>query len=92
MRKFERPVQYVLDETVAGMNAGFSVEELMSSIALPQDSAFRNRMARSAGRLNPFGSTTRRGSTLIELVSCTQPPQRAILADIAELMDLDAAR
>ena len=47
MRKIRDAVQYVHDETVAGMNSGFSVEELMSASRYLRNSAFRNHMARS---------------------------------------------
>ena len=92
MRKIRDAVQYVHDETVAGMNSGFSVEELMSSVALPQElslSQSHGKVSWAVKSIWEYYATWFHFDRTSELYPTSQ---RAILADIAELMDLDAAR
>ena len=92
MRKIRDAVQYVHDETVAGMNSGLSVEELMSSVALPQDlslSQSHGKVSWAVKSIWEYYATWFHFDRTSELYPTSQ---RAILADVAELMDLDAAR
>ena len=92
MRKIRDAVQYVHDETVAGMNSGFSVEELMSSVVLPQElslSQSHGKVSWAVKSIWEYYATWFHFDRTSELYPTSQ---RAILADIAELMDLDAAR
>ena len=92
MRKIRDAVQYVHDETVAGMNSGFSVEELMSSVALPQElslSQSHGKVSWAVKSIWEYYATWFHFDRTSELYPTSQ---RAILADVAELMDLDAAR
>ena len=92
MRKIRDAVQYVHDETVAGMNSGFSVEELMSSVALPQElslSQSHGKVSWAVKSIWEYYATWFHFDRTSELYPTSQ---RAILADVAELMDLEAAR
>ena len=92
MRKIRDAVQYVHDETVAGMNSGFAVEELMSSIVLPQDlslSQSHGKVSWAVKSIWEYYATWFHFDRTSELYPTSQ---RAILADVAELMNLEAAR
>ena len=92
MRKIRDAVQYVHDETVAGMNSGFSVEELMSSVALPQElslSQSHGKVSWAVKSIWEYYATWFHFDRTSELYPTSQ---RAILADVAGLMDLEAAR
>ena len=92
MRKIRDAVQFVHDETVAGMNSGFSVEELMSSIVLPKDlslSQSHGKVSWAVKSIWEYYATWFHFDRTSELYPTSQ---RAILTDVAELMDLDAAR
>lgn len=92
MRKIRDAVQYVHDKTVAGMNAGLSVEELMSSITLTQDlnlSQSHGKVSWAVKSIWEYYATWFHFERTSELYATSQ---RAILADVAELLDLNAAR
>lgn len=92
MRKIRDAVQYVHDETVAGMNSGFSVEELMGSVSLPQElslSQSHGKVSWAVKSIWEYYATWFHFDRTSELYPTSQ---RAILADVAELMDLEAAR
>ena len=92
MRKIRDAVQYVHDETVAGMNAGFSVEELMSSVVLPEDlslSQSHGKVSWAVKSIWEYYATWFHFDRTSELYPTSQ---RAILADVAELLDLEGAR
>lgn len=91
LRKIRDAVQYVHDETVAGMNAGFSVEALMSSITLPPDlslSQSHGKVSWAVKSIWEYYATWFHFDRTSELYPTSQ---RAILADVANLMDLEAA-
>jgi len=91
MQKIRDAVQYVHDETVAGMNAGFSVEALMSSITLPPDlslSQSHGKVSWAVKSIWEYYATWFHFDRTSELYPTSQ---RAILADVANLMDLEAA-
>ena len=92
MRKIRDAVQYVHDETVAGMNAGFSVEALMGSIALPRNlslSQSHGKVSWAVKSIWEYYATWFHFDRTSELYATSQS---AILDDLAELLDLDAAR
>ena len=92
MRKIRDAVQYVHDETVAGMNAGYSLETVMAEIALPKDLT----LSQSHGKVSwavksswEYYATWFHFDRTSELYPTSQP---AILADVAKLIDLEAAQ
>ena len=92
IRKIRDAVQYVHDETIAGMNSGFSVEELMGSVVLPQDlslSQSHGKVSWAVKSIWEYYATWFHFDRTSELYPISQS---AILGDVAELIDLKAAR
>ena len=92
MRKIRDAVQYVHDQTVAGMNAGLSVETLMDTIVLPVDlslSQSHGKVSWAVKSIWEYYATWFHFDRTSELYAT---PQGAILGDLAELLDLDGAR
>ena len=92
MRKIRDAVQYVHDETVAGMNAGYSLETVMAEITLPEDltlSQSHGKVSWAVKSIWEYYATWFHFDRTSELYPTSQ---RAILADVAHLIDLDAAQ
>jgi alkyl sulfatase BDS1-like metallo-beta-lactamase superfamily hydrolase len=92
MRKIRDAVQYVHDETVAGMNAGYSLETVMAEITLPEEltlSQSHGKVSWAVKSIWEYYATWFHFDRTSELYPTSQ---RAILADVAHLIDLDAAQ
>ena len=92
MRKIRDAVQYVHDETVAGMNAGYSLETVMAEITLPEEltlSQSHGQVSWAVKSIWEYYATWFHFDRTSELYPTSQ---RAILADVAHLIDLDAAQ
>ena len=92
MRKIRDAVQYVHDETVAGMNAGYSLETVMADITLPEEltlSQSHGKVSWAVKSIWEYYATWFHFDRTSELYPTSQ---RAILADVANLIDLDAAQ
>ena len=92
MRKIRDAVQYVHDETVAGMNAGYSLETVMAEITLPEEltlSQSHGKVSWAVKSIWEYYATWFHFDRTSELYPTSQ---RAILADVANLIDLDAAQ
>ena len=92
MRKIRDAVQYVHDETVAGMNAGYSLETVMAEITLPEEltlSQSHGKVSWAVKSIWEYYATWFHFDRTSELYPTSQ---RAILADVANLIDLEAAQ
>ena len=92
IRKIRDAVQYVHDETVASMNAGYSLETVMAEITLPEDltlSQSHGKVSWAVKSIWEYYATWFHFDRTSELYPTSQ---RAILADVANLIDLDAAQ
>ena len=64
MRKMRDATRFIHDQTVAGMNAGKSLWQLMDEVRLPPELALSQATARCRGTSAASGSTTAPGSAL----------------------------